>query len=430
MTLRNKHGMVGILIVMLALAAPPARAQDKVSVYPLGSSFPLQLYALAPDSHIPLVAPNGWNVGHRYGWAQGGDLDRLNALLQTFARNGLDGLPALPARGIIDDTGRTGWEETDIDNWIQALAPNANIAYWDLPEELRYWKPNEWAIVQNYTAWTRAQDPQLRPNYMYIPTHYTAEQVHNYVPYLDIVPASAYADHMGWPHAWVRWRMEETIRGISLADRIIGSDYLNGQKTPVGIVQLFAFPGEIVPTPEQTYHDFWQLIASGAQGIFVFSYARGQTDAGGALIANWNLLQQAASQITGPEQLGDMVLFGTAVSGVTSSVLDGPDQTVAFIPTGYTEPVQFPSIHLYTQQWNGNTYIIAINSTDQDVLARIANLPTSSTSATVLFQSRTVPIDDGSFSDAFSPWGVNIYRMENVGAGLPRPDAALQSSER
>ena len=416
MTSWNRRGTVATLFALLALGqaltVTPARAQDTVSVYPQGTAFPLQLYALVPDSHIPLVTPNGWNIGHRYGWADGGmGVDTLNALLRTFAQNGIEGLPALPALGIVDDIGRTGWGEADIASWIQALAPNTNIAYWDLPEELRYWKPNEWAIVRNYTGWTRGYDPQLRPNYMYIPTHYTKDQVQNYVPYLDIIPASAYADHMHWPHAWVRWRMEETIRGINLAGAPIGNDYLNGQKTPAGIVQLFAFPGEVVPTPEQTYHDFWQLIASGAQGIFVFSYSRGQNDAGGALIPNWNLLQQAASEITGPEQLGNMVLYGTPVSGVTFTVLDGPTQTVSFTPTGYTEPVQFPSIHLFTQQWNGKTYIIAVNSTDQDVTAQTSNVPTTSTSATVLFQTRTVPISDGSFSDAFSPWGVNIYKM-------------------
>jgi hypothetical protein len=266
--------------------------------------------------------------------------------------------------------------------------------------------------VQNYSALTRTYDPQLRPNYMYIPTHYTKDQVKNYVPYLDIVPASAYADRAGWPHAWVRWRMEETIRGINVAGAPIGNDYLNGQETPVGIVQLFVGPNAIVPTPAQTYHDFWQLVASGAQGIFVFSYLH-RNDAGGVLIPNWNLLQEAASQMTGPEQLGNMVLYGTPTSGVIFSVLAGPTQTVSFTPTGYTTPVQFPSIHLFAQ-WNGNTYIIAVNSTDQDVTVQISNVPTTPTSATVLFQGRTIPISGHSFSDTFSAWGVNIYKVEGL----------------
>jgi hypothetical protein len=204
--------------------------------------------------------------------------------------------------------------------------------------------------------------------------------------------------------------MEETIRGINLAGASIGSDYLNGQKTPVGIIQLFKLSDSVVPTPAQTYHDFWQLIAAGAQGIFAFSYFH-CNDGSGVLIPNWNMLQEAATEITGSEQLGNMVLYGTPVSGVTFSVLAGPSETVSFTPTGYTTPVQFPSIHLFAQQWNGNTYVIAVNSTDQCVTAQISNVPTGVSSATVLFQGRTVPIAGGGFSDTFSAWGVNIYKM-------------------
>src|SRR5260370_23024993 len=106
-----------------------------------------------------------------------------------------------------------------------------------------------------------------------------------------------------------------------------------------------------------------------------------------------------------------MVLYGTPVSGLNAVVLDGRSQTVSFVPNGYTTPVQFPAIHLFTQQWNGSSYVIAVNSTDQGVSAQVSTLPTTATSATVLFQSRAVPITDGSLSDAFAPWGVNIYKM-------------------
>ncbi len=49
---------------LVSLTVASADAQT-ISVYPQGTAFPLQLYALAPDSQIPLVTPNGWNIGHR-----------------------------------------------------------------------------------------------------------------------------------------------------------------------------------------------------------------------------------------------------------------------------------------------------------------------------------------------------------------------------
>jgi hypothetical protein len=321
----------------------------------------------------------------------------------------MQALTALPANGTVAG-GRTEWTESELAAWIQALAGNTNIAYWDLPEELRYWGPAEFQVVQDYAAWTRTHDPLQRPNYMYIPTHYTQGDVQHYIPYLDIVPASAYADYAGQPHAWVRWRMEETVRGIHQAGAPIGSDYLNGEKTPVGIVQLFVGPNGVLPTADQTYHDFWQLIASGAQGIFIFSHAH-RNDQGGALLPNWNRLREAASQISGPEQLGPMILHGQPYSHVKVTILRGPKQTVSFKPVGYVTHFQFPSIHVFCQQWNGSNYLIAVNSTDQSVTAHFANLPAGQDEATVLFESRTVSIRATGFTDSFPAWGVHIYRF-------------------
>src|SRR5262249_15698843 len=100
------------------------------------------------------------------------------------------------------------------------------------------------------------------------------------------------------------------------------------------------------------------------------------------------------------------------VTGVAATVLSGPQQTVAFTPAGYTTAVQFPSIHVFCQQWNGSNYLIAVNSTDQRVTASFVNLPPAgSGSATVLFESRTVPLNQGSFADSFPAWGVHIYRF-------------------
>jgi hypothetical protein len=118
-TPRTIATLFAMLVSGQAQTSSPAHAQTTISVYPQGTAFPLQLYSLQPDADIPLVTPNGWNVGHRYGWAQGGGgVDTLNTLVQTFAQSGIEGLPALPAFGIVDNTGRTGRAEADIAGWI------------------------------------------------------------------------------------------------------------------------------------------------------------------------------------------------------------------------------------------------------------------------------------------------------------------------
>ena len=97
------------------------------------------------------------------------------------------------------------------------MAAYDNLAWWDLPEEMRYWREDEYDMVKNLSAWTHKHDPRRRPNIMYIAGHYSAEAVEKYVEYLDIIGTGIYTEYSHQPRAWVRWRMEETIRGIEMA---------------------------------------------------------------------------------------------------------------------------------------------------------------------------------------------------------------------
>jgi len=397
-------------------------AQPVPGVYPQGTSFPLLMLALGPDPALaaPVVAASGWNIGHLYIDPQLSDptgREKTNSRLQTLAQNGMEGLVHLSANYDSANVASEG-SEAQIADYIQFIVANTNIAYWDFPEEMRYWKASELQIVRDYAAWTRRYDPQRRPNFMYIPGHYSASDVAHYIPFLDIIPASAYADYAAQPHAWVRWRMEETIRGIHQGGGTIGWDYQRGEKTPVGIIQLFKGSNGLIPTPEQTYYDFWQLIVSGARGIWVYSYAhRNDTP---SLLSNFANLQTAASQVSGEEQIGNVILYGRTDSSVTFTVLDGPDQTVSFTPYGLATAVQFPAIDLLCKVWHGDVYVIAVNSTDQIVRAEISGLPGTDGSATLPFESRTVAVTGDEFADVFPPWGVHVYRMRRQPVSRPR----------
>src|SRR5260370_6946096 len=87
------------VLCLLPLLVFTAGAQT-VSVYPQGAVFPLELYSLQPTSDTPLVTPNGWNIGHQYGWNQVTDPSTvessLNSPMQIFSLNGIEGLPHSP----------------------------------------------------------------------------------------------------------------------------------------------------------------------------------------------------------------------------------------------------------------------------------------------------------------------------------------------
>jgi len=185
---------------------PPPSQVTTTGIYPQGSGFPLGLYEIPSDANLGGLS-RGWNISQRYGWNQVNDLtageQSSNKLMQLLAQNQMAGLLHIPAYKDSSGT-QSEWEQSKVASWIQALASNPNIAYWDLPEEPRYFKPAEFQIVKDYPGWTRTFDPQQRPKLMYLTSSYTRDQVQNYVPYLDIVPAAAYADDFGQPHAWVR----------------------------------------------------------------------------------------------------------------------------------------------------------------------------------------------------------------------------------
>ena len=245
---------------------------------------------------------------------------------------------------------------------------------------------------------------------MYIPSHYNAEDVRQYVPYLDIIPASVYTKYMQMPHSWVRWRMESTLKGIELAQAQIGSEYLKGEKTPVAVLELFHEPGNEVITPQGAYHDFWQSIICGARGILVYSYFNKRKHPN--LESVWQTYNKAAEEITGSEQLGLAILYGIRSNNVSFEIVSGPARTEEFIPYAMEQPVSYPSINLLTIDWNQNTYIFAVNSANQPVSARLTGLP-NTTEATVLFENRTIPVSKRVLNTDFQPLGVHIFKAAN-----------------
>ncbi len=391
---RSLLAVFGIVIALFVFSATNAQvpAQD---VYPQGKQFPLGLYSIHEAEEMQRVRQSGWNMAQTYHFNP--------SFLNTVAEGKMLSLAKLA--GEIEPL-----PENQVANAIASVANNTQVAWWEFPEEQRHWRDGEMAIVTNYAKWTRKYDSQKRPNYMYIPGHYAAENVQQYIPHLDIIPASVYTKYMDMPHSWVRWRMESTLKGIERAQAKIGPDYLNGEKTPVAVLELFHEPGDEVITPQGAYHDFWQSIVSGARGILVFSYFHKRDHPN--LESVWQTYNKAAAQITGLEKLGSAILYGKRPNNVNFEIVSGPARTEEFMSYGMEQPLSYPSIDLLTINWNKHTYIFAVNSANQPVSARLTGLP-NTTEATVLFENRTVPVSNGVLNTDFQPLGVHIFKVPN-----------------
>ncbi|WP_407889216.1 hypothetical protein [Scytonema sp. NUACC26] len=341
-----------------------------------------------------MVRRKGWNIVHRYQFTP--------SFLKTAAESQVFALASLPGES-------EPLPEAQAAQTISNLARSDRVVWWDFPEERRYWEKGEMALVTNYATWTRKYDPKKRPNYMYIPGHYTAEDVKQYVPYLDIIPASVYTTYVNMPHAWVRWRIETTLKGIHLAHADIGSDYLHGKKTPVAVLELFYEGGKSIMTSQGAYHDFWQSIVSGARGILIFSYWHKRDHP--SLDSVWQTYNRAAQQITGPDQLGSVILHGKELRNVRFEITTGPQQTSQFKFNDMAQPISFPSVNFLTKVWNNNIYVIAVNSTQEPVVGKFIGLPPKAKQATVLFENNVVPVTDGTFNTRFASLGVHIFKI-------------------
>lgn len=380
-------------------AAPAAYAR-KEGVYPLGGEFPLGLYSVNPYGDMRAVKRHGWNLAHTYGFKM--------EFLDACASAKMGGMAHLPGKN-------KPLPEAQVAAVIKECAESDYVAWWDLPEERRFWRKDEMAIVTEYAKWTRKHDPKKRPNYMYMPGHYLDTDVKPYVPHLDIVPASVYTTYSLMPHAWVRWRMESTVNAIRLAGAKIGPNYLEGEKTPVAVIEMFYeqwnenSPPKIM-SAAGAYHDFWQSIVSGARGIVVFSYFHRKDKKEYEEV--WQAYCKAASEIAGSEKLGQMILHGKEVDAIKVKITAGVARTVAFIPHGTKlAPISYPAIDLLAKEWQGHLYVIAVNSADDPVTAELSGFPNHLEEAIRLFEEADAPLKNSVLKAEFSPLAVHIYKV-------------------
>ncbi|MGD7705897.1 hypothetical protein [Microlunatus sp. Y2014] len=419
-------GAAGITAAGLAgVGTRTAHALPEIgtTIHPRGQQFPLGWYDIGADRPAdqvqepmdPLVAMQsekrfGWNMVHRYADDKPRHDEIMAETLRLAEIARMGALLQLPYTGKINDPGgRVGVPEAEFAAYVQRFAASPALAWWDIPEEMRYWYRNEMDIVRNYSAWARQYDPLQRPVMMYTPNHYSASALANYIPYIDIAPISSYTTYAGQPHVWVRWRMEQMLQAIELAGAEVGSDYLAGQKTPIAALELYHASTAEWMTPEGTYHDFWAALASGARGIFVYSFYR--RNGGPVLLDSLDAYNKAASELTSGDRLDQVLLNGTDADDVTFEVLSGQPEVDPFTPYGVTEPITLPSVKVLAKRHDGVLHVIAVNSHTEPVSIRLSGSRRSGGMAQLPYEHDQVRITDGSLDLDFPGLGVHVLRI-------------------
>ena len=129
------------------------------------------------------------------------------------------------------------------------------------------------------------------------------------------------------------------------------------------------------PTPQTVRAETWLAIAGGARGIGYFPYY-------------W------------PASIGNAITGINRQITALAPALLGPDAPVTSVGTG---------VYAGARAFDGARYVIAVNATPKATKATFTLPGLGSTVGWVYGESRSVPVQKGSFSDSFAPLAVHIY---------------------
>ena len=198
------------------------------------------------------------------------------------------------------------------------------------------------------------------------------------------------SDQPQYGHSWgYGWSME----------RMRMLDAMDGVRKPQwGFVEVTGVMNDADPiTPAQIRGAVWHTLIAGGRGIIYF-----QHDFDGSCITH-HALREAGTQC-----------YGAIVTMVTS--VDAQIKQLAPVlnaPTVATGVSNNPAIRAMVKWQGGNFYVFAA-SMDTGATQGTVNIPcVGNATATVLGENRSVPMLNGSFSDAFANGdAVHIYRVD------------------
>ncbi|MDO9542918.1 MAG: hypothetical protein Q7J98_11445 [Kiritimatiellia bacterium] len=385
-------------------------------LYPNGSVFPFGSYSVEAKENMAAVRADGFNFIQTYG-TQPVEWVRMaaEAGLGVAVRVG----PSLKKddRDIAEPFNKDVHLKAFVEDFNH-YKDEPNIACWSLPEEQRWWRESEMTLVKEYASYVHNNDLRKRPVYMYLPGHYGIQDLVRYVPHLDWLNKGAYTVYAGRDtcRAWVGKEIDDLTAALQLGSQPWPIRGAKG-RMPMAVLELFSdFPKyqpDLRLNARKAYHDTYASIVAGAKGVFVLSHwHRKETDSA------YDGFKRAAGEIAAG--LGEIIVAGSPRDDLSVEIIQGPEEIPADIPqltvtddsysAGPTPPMR-PSVRYAVWDHAGTTTLIAVNSANVPVRARMRLPYPSLASVECPYEKRTVKGNAGVFEDNFEPLGVHIYRM-------------------
>ncbi|MEJ5309847.1 MAG: hypothetical protein WHX52_08750 [Anaerolineae bacterium] len=275
--------------------------------------------------------------------------------------------------------------------YVEAARGHPANAGWSFREEPIYWHYRAsdykewWDMVKlnDPAKWTHVVEMGL---YYHAENEYYIREIHDWLyPYLV-------ADIYGFDVYPIEY-------GVSMEDMALAAD--RAWQWNFGLVPFFAFvqttdcrpgTGGGMPTAAEVRMMSWLMVVHQAKGI------------------NWYHYQAA----TPPENYAAMAQFVTDTTVLADAILgDEPSRTVVDQELGGGR------VDVLAREHDGVLYLFAVNLRRQAEEVRFTiGAPSNGAVAEVYNEGRSIPLQDGVFSDSFDPLAVHIYRIDVPGLSL------------
>ncbi len=393
--------MLGLVVIIagcskfvegaLLVTRDPAFQTLDESNFPIGF---MGVYQGNPGGEAFLkVADHGLNVVHEFRSIQ--EISEAERYLEAADAAGLSVIQNMPtcrayraSDTICEQYDVDVWQEAEWAAFISTLARQENLLAWFLPDEI-----DDYAAAADLYQWIHRYDPQNRPVFAN-PGTYRQRIINKFPRFSDFLWISAYPDFREEPRALVTYAMRRDAAAV---------DAYQANIRWGAILQFFdsADFGRSggYPTAHQIRCDSYQAIIGGATGLWYFNYALGQ-DLTELLMG----IEKVADEIIGTGSLEEVILSPGVPQTITRTVLSGPTQSPV------VQGEVYDSIQTLQKEHQG-TYLFAVNIATDTVVAEFGNLPARTEGVEVLFESRAIPISDGTFRDTFNEADVHIYQV-------------------
>eukprot|EP00764_Aduncisulcus_paluster_P008657 gnl/Carplike_NY0171/2827_a3795_428.p1 GENE.gnl/Carplike_NY0171/2827_a3795_428~~gnl/Carplike_NY0171/2827_a3795_428.p1 ORF type:complete len:414 (-),score=-6.77 gnl/Carplike_NY0171/2827_a3795_428:23-1264(-) len=347
-------------------------AADKL--YPQGRIFPFSGYSPHPRDYKKLLSSGFTALGPVYGKFDEflKKCDDLKVKCMYQVQPYVDGKKLTKKEHLYKSEYKPDWEQitSSIKTIIKKHCSNKNIDWWVLaPEELRYWRNNEYEYLKRAVKAIHEADPRKRPVYMYSPGHRSGKSLSHVTKYLDIIGKGCYTNNSSQKNSriWVRWTVEQELDAIKIAGR--------KNVVPILLPEMFQEPKaeELKMIPAWVRHDTYLGLVSGAKGVIIFSlWPRRKFPSHPIYL---NAYCKVASEINGKPELGKIFLFGKAKKDLKMKIVSGPQTVSCKMRIRKVKTFTYPSITFANIAYKNARYLIAVNSSKQNIEAQFSGFP-------------------------------------------------------